>query len=196
MKCPLARHLPPQLLPTADTVAGGMSPENIFHFYMNESMGWFMTIFCACVFHFREQQNETFSKRFKQEENRDDETPAGQQCHPSAIRQKETRKGNTQCDACCALYVCVSIIYFTSIIWICSSNQNFNLYSESFTALAFKAHRLRKKEAVDCGDSKVQTQKPTGPRFTSSLYFRLSRNLGLDNPELRIKKNLDRRLHR
>lgn len=88
------------------------------------------------------------------------------------------------------------LIYFTSIIWICSSNQNFNLYSESFTALAFKAHRLRKKEAVDCGDSKVQTQKPTGPRFTSSLYFRLSRNLGLDNPELRVKKNLDRRLHR
>ncbi|TKS87958.1 hypothetical protein D9C73_022082 [Collichthys lucidus] len=101
-----------------------------------------------------EQQNETFSKRFKQEENRVDETLAGQQCHPSAIRQKETRK-----------------------------------------ALALIAHRLRKKEAVDCGDSKIQTQKPTGPRFTSSLYFRLSRNLGLDNPELRLKKNLDRRLH-
>ncbi|KAG8009368.1 hypothetical protein GBF38_017620, partial [Nibea albiflora] len=77
----------------------------------------------------------------------------------------------------------------------CSSNQKLNLYSESFSALALKAHRLRKEEAVDCDNSKVQTQKPTGPRFTSCLHFRLSRDLGLDSPELRPKKNLDGCLH-
>ncbi|KAK5877357.1 hypothetical protein CesoFtcFv8_024871 [Champsocephalus esox] len=34
----------------------------------------------------REQQDETF----KQQKHRDNETPTGQQCHPTAIRQEET----------------------------------------------------------------------------------------------------------
>ncbi|XP_033988375.1 uncharacterized protein zmp:0000000991 isoform X2 [Trematomus bernacchii] len=34
----------------------------------------------------REQQDETF----KQQKHRDDETPTGQQCHQTAIRQEET----------------------------------------------------------------------------------------------------------
>ncbi|KAF1372848.1 hypothetical protein PFLUV_G00254160 [Perca fluviatilis] len=40
----------------------------------------------------RQQQDETYDERFKQECHHDDETPNKQQCHPSAIRQEETHK--------------------------------------------------------------------------------------------------------
>ncbi|KAM7390701.1 hypothetical protein PAMA_008744 [Pampus argenteus] len=53
----------------------------------------------------------------------------------------------------------------------------------------------RKEEAVHRGDSNIQTQKPFGPRFTSRLFLRFSRNLSLDKPELRPKKKPDTRLH-
>lgn len=42
---------------------------------------------------FREQQDEKFGERFQQE-NHGDETPSGQQSHPSVIRQEETHKGD------------------------------------------------------------------------------------------------------
>ncbi|XP_028425666.1 flocculation protein FLO11 [Perca flavescens] len=103
----------------------------------------------------RQQQDQTYDERFKQESHHDDdETPNEQQCHPSAIRQEETHK-----------------------------------------ALILKLDRLRKEEAGHCGDSKVQTQKPFGARFTSCLFFRLSINPGLDKPELRLEKNSDPCLH-
>ncbi|XP_032359776.1 mucin-17 isoform X1 [Etheostoma spectabile] len=51
---------------------------------------------------------------------------------------------------------------------------------ETHHALILKVDKLRKEEAGHCGDSEVQTQKPIGPRFTSRLLFRLSRNRGLD----------------
>lgn len=76
-----------------------------------------------------------------------------------------------------------------SNVWIYISEQNIIPYSESITALTQEA-------AARCGDSQVQTQKPTGPRFSSCLSIRCSRKLGPDNPELRIKKNLDPCLHR
>ncbi|XP_067434751.1 mucin-2 [Thunnus thynnus] len=48
--------------------------------------------------------------------------------------------------------------------------------------------RPRKGEAVHFGDSKILIQKRVGPRFTSSVFVRLSSNPGLDNPDLRPKK--------
>lgn len=53
-------------------------------------------IFYSCRVFFREQQDETFGERFKQKNHHGDETPTGQQCHPPAIRQDETHKGDTQ----------------------------------------------------------------------------------------------------
>nr|XP_033494850.1 mucin-5AC [Epinephelus lanceolatus] len=97
----------------------------------------------------RDQQDETFSERFKREKHQDDDTPTGQQCHPLAIRREETHK-----------------------------------------ALILRAERLTKEAAAHCGESKVQTQKYTGPRFTSSLLLRLSRN-----PERSLKKSSDPCLH-
>ncbi|KAM3593775.1 uncharacterized protein V6R79_021325 [Siganus canaliculatus] len=62
-------------------------------------------------------------------------------------------------------------------------------------ALILEAHRPRQEEAVCRGDSEAQTQKPIGPRFTSSISFRLSRDLSLDCPELSNRKNSDSCLH-
>ncbi|XP_029313310.1 uncharacterized protein LOC115025323 [Cottoperca gobio] len=102
----------------------------------------------------REQQDETLGERFKHENQRDDETPTGQQCHQSAIGQEEIHK-----------------------------------------ALILRADRLRKEEAAHCGDSKVQNQKPIGPRFTSCVFLTLSSNPDFDEPELSLKKNLAPCLH-
>ncbi|KAK9527962.1 hypothetical protein VZT92_014469 [Zoarces viviparus] len=66
---------------------------------------------------------------------------------------------------------------------------------ETHKGLILRTDRLRKEEAAHCVESKVQNQKPTGPRITSCLLFRLSRNLGLDKLELRLEKNLDPCLH-
>ncbi|XP_031728186.1 mucin-17 [Anarrhichthys ocellatus] len=66
---------------------------------------------------------------------------------------------------------------------------------ETHKALILRTDRRRKEEAAHCVESKVQNQKPTGPRITSCLLFRLSRNLGLDKPEPRLEKNLDPCLH-
>lgn len=42
----------------------------------------------------REQRDETFGERFKQENHHDDETITVQQSHPSAYRQEEAHKGD------------------------------------------------------------------------------------------------------
>lgn len=86
-----------------------------------------------------------------------------------------------------------SRINLASIIWICSSDQISINDSKSITALIF---RPRKEEAVHCGDSKIQIQKPVGPKFTSCVFVRHSSNPGLDKPELRPKKKPDSCLHR
>lgn len=55
---------------------------------------------------YREQQDETFRQRYKQENHNGDETPTGQLCHPPAIRQEETHKGDMHThtsDTCCAV---------------------------------------------------------------------------------------------
>ncbi|XP_035509371.1 mucin-12 [Morone saxatilis] len=62
---------------------------------------------------------------------------------------------------------------------------------ERHKALILRADTRREEEAAHRGDSKVQTQRPVGSRFTSCISLRLSSNPGLDNPDLRLKRNLD-----
>ncbi|XP_034416055.1 uncharacterized protein LOC117749546 isoform X2 [Cyclopterus lumpus] len=66
---------------------------------------------------------------------------------------------------------------------------------DTHKALILRPYQLKKEEAAHCVESKVQNQKPTGPRFTACLHLRLSKNAGLDKPELRLKTNLDPCLH-
>ncbi|XP_063768332.1 uncharacterized protein LOC134883825 [Eleginops maclovinus] len=52
-------------------------------------------------------------------------------------------------------------------------------------ALILKVDRHKEEEAAHCGESKVQSQKPIEPKFTSCLLFRFSRN-----PQLNHKKEI------
>ncbi|XP_050922701.1 uncharacterized protein LOC108898237 isoform X3 [Lates calcarifer] len=62
---------------------------------------------------------------------------------------------------------------------------------EPHTNLRSGANRVRQDEAAPCACSQVQLQKPSGLRFTSSLFFILSKSLRIDTPEVKLKPKLD-----
>lgn len=71
---------------------------------------------------------------------------------------------------------------------ICAADAGRKAHPESVAALGLKAERPRGAEAWHCGRSQLPTPAVT-PRFTSSIFFTLSR----DGPEERPK---DPCLHR
>ncbi|KAI3355123.1 hypothetical protein L3Q82_017994, partial [Scortum barcoo] len=66
---------------------------------------------------------------------------------------------------------------------------------ETREELILTADRLKKEEASHCDGSNIQTQKPVGPRYSSCLFLRLSRNLGLEDPELGLEKKIESCVH-
>lgn len=134
-------------------------------------------------FFFRSQQDESFGERFQQENPSGDERPdQDQDYHGSGVRQDEPHTSKTLRFLCfCGCHESVQLLI------ICS---------DAVTDLRSGANRVRQDEAAPCACSQVQLQKPSGLRFTSSLFFILSKSLRIDTPEVKLKPKLDSGPHR
>lgn len=64
----------------------------------------------------------------------------------------------------------------------------YNLCFEIITALTLKANQINQGR-VGTRPSQVLTPRPVEPRFTNSLFFKVTKSLSLDVPDKKLKEN-------